>query len=440
MAALVACFGPAGLGAIRAEAAEVRVQESADELYESGRRALNDGDHQRAADLMRAYRERAEDGRHAAASYYFEAFALSRTQSTGNLRTARRLLERHAERYPGAATSADAAGLLARVHGELAQRGDSESARWVYERTEDDEARRVRQDRGREAQTDEAKIAALQALMNMDSERALPILRRVVQNRDGNPELRAQAMFILSQHEGSDVTALMLDAARNDPDEEVRGQAIFWLSQVDSPETVDLLAEILNNPADRRLHEPALFALSQRSEARAGEILKEFARSSAADPELKANAIFWIAQHPSAENAAFLRGLWEQSRGSELRESILFSLSQMEEHGNTQWLMDIALDTTEDIDVRNQALYAASQRKDVRAADLVALYDRAPDRALKEQALFILSQKKDPAAFDKLADVARNETDRDLRQNAIFWIGQSGDPRAEDVLLGILDD
>jgi HEAT repeat protein len=445
-------------------------QQDAEATYERGRAELNRGSYERAAELLRAYREASPQGRNAGESLYWEAFALSRMESTASLKGALDAIRWQRERFPNAATASDAEALRARVHGELARRGDAESVRWVYQNTEDgarDEARAERDQerqvrdlereardaeregrelerdvgaRERRARPDEAKMAALQALMNMDSQAAIPILRRVVQNRENSPDLRVQALFILSQQKGDEVMDLMLEAARNDPDQEVREQAVFWLSQVNSPESVTILESILSNPQDAALHEQALFAISQKSDDRSRRIIREFARSSSATPDMRAHAIFWLSQNGSSENAAFLREMWDSTSDPKVRESIMFAMSQMKEEGNARWLMDIALDTSEDVNVRNQALFAASQRADVRIADLVSVYDRAPDRELKEQALFILSQSKDPAAFEKILDVVRNETDGDLRQNAIFWLGQSGDPRAEQVLVEILED
>lgn len=445
-------------------------QQDAEAAYERGRAELNRGNYERAAELLRGYREGAPQGRNAGESLYWEAFALSRMEGTASLKAALDAIRWQRERFPGAATAPDAESLRARVHGELARRGDAESVRWVYENTEGgardrarearnqereagDQQREVRDQersqsdqerqlrvREREARPDEAKMAALQALMNMDSQAAIPILRRVVQNRDNSPDLRVQALFILSQQKGDEVMDLMLEAARNDPDQEVREQAVFWLSQVNSPESVAILESILSSDQDAHLHEQALFAISQKTDERSRRILREFARSRSATPDMRAHAIFWLSQNGSPENAAFLRAMWDTNSDPAVRESILFAMSQMKQDGNTPWLMSIALDTSEDTNVRNQALFAASQRSDVKVADLVGVYDRAPDRELKEQALFILSQSKDPAAFEKILDVVRNETDADLRQNAIFWLGQSGDPRAEQVLLDILED
>ena len=47
--------------------------------------------------------------------------------------------------------------------------------------------------------------------------------------------------------------------------------------------------------------------------------------------ELREQAVFWIGQHSSPENAQYLRQLFERTRSDELRGKIMFSLSQMRE-------------------------------------------------------------------------------------------------------------
>src|SRR5262249_45012829 len=92
---------------------------------------------------------------------------------------------------------------------------------------------------------DDVQSAALNALQQMDSEKALPILRRVLARRDAGSEcLRRKAVFIVSQQQGRESEQILLDAARNDPDSGVREQAVWWLSQVNSPTAVAALDSI----------------------------------------------------------------------------------------------------------------------------------------------------------------------------------------------------
>ena len=78
------------------------------------------------------------------------------------------------------------------------------------------------------------KVAALNALQQMDAERARPILRRVLARRDtGSVCLRRKALFLVAQQDAAGTEDILLESVRNDPDAEVQRQAVFWLSEVD---------------------------------------------------------------------------------------------------------------------------------------------------------------------------------------------------------------
>ena len=67
----------------------------------------------------------------------------------------------------------------------------------------------------------------------MDSERAMPILKKVLERRDTcSAGLRRKAVFLVSQKRTDETANILMNVARTDPDGEVREQAVFWLSQV----------------------------------------------------------------------------------------------------------------------------------------------------------------------------------------------------------------
>ena len=112
---------------------------------------------------------------------------------------------------------------------------------------------------------DDLRIAALNAVLQMDPDRAVPLLKTVLARRDaGAVCLRRKAVFLVSQKRTSETSAILLNAVRNDPDREVREQAVFWLSQVPGDETVAALDSVLRDPkTDQEIQEKAIFALSQ---------------------------------------------------------------------------------------------------------------------------------------------------------------------------------
>src|SRR5262249_7517810 len=146
-------------------------------------------------------------------------------------------LNRQKAEYPGAATKGDAAALAARIDGELARRGDPAAAERITAiaqgaapvrpatpatlatpatpatpsvAVEPGRPRPPRGERGERrtidpqcpSEDDDTRLAALNALQQMDASRALPILKRVLARRDDcSAQLRRKAVFLIAQHE-----------------------------------------------------------------------------------------------------------------------------------------------------------------------------------------------------------------------------------------------
>ena len=414
----------------------------ADSLYRLAREALSRGDYKRAAEIFHGIPERYPQSAYTTSgqALYYEAFALYRS---GDLSTARERLNQLKARFPKMAKS-DGASLLTRVCGELAKQGDESCAMSIDStaRGGSDVATRVGS-QGRNCSPDadedsDDRIAALNALLQMDTERAMPILKQVLARRDAcSVALRRKAVFLVSQKKTPETANILMTAARSDPDQEVREQAVFWLSQV--PGSTGLLEEILKGNGDQNIKEKALFSLSQQNEPRAQQILRDFAGRESENSDLREEAIFQLGQRRSTENTEFLRSLYTRLTNEDLKDKIMFSLSQQRDAGNEQWIMNIALNPKEDIELRKKALFLAGQ-SGVAISELSKLYDRMNDTEMKDQIIFVLSQRQhDPAAMDKMFDIAKNEKDPELRKKAIFWLGQSRDPRVQQFLLDLIN-
>ncbi|HXF95849.1 MAG TPA: HEAT repeat domain-containing protein, partial [Gemmatimonadales bacterium] len=286
---------------------------------------------------------------------------------------------------------------------------------------------------------DDLRVAALNALLQMDAERAVPVLKTVLAQRDsGSACLRRRAVFLVSQKRTPETEDVLLDAARRDPDLEVREQAVFWLSQVGTDKAVAALDSILRHAAEESLQEKAVFALSQQRNPRAAAALRAYAERRDVPARIREQAIFWLGQQGSPETAAFLKALFPRLDHDDLKEKVLFSVSQLrgDEHG--RWLLEVALDRGQSVEIRKKALFWAGQNRRLPIADLVRLYDRTDDREMREQLVFVYAQRHEPEAVDKLLEIAKGDPDRELRKKAIFWLGQSRDPRVAELLLQII--
>ncbi len=100
----------------------------------------------------------------------------------------------------------------------------------------------------------------------------------------------------------------------------------------------------------------------------------------------------------------------------------------------TVWpdLLRIARDGRVSRGARRQSVFwlgqAAGEAATRGLTDLVD--DRSTDRDVREQAVFALSQRPHDEGVPALIRIAKENPDPELRRKAIFWLGQSDDPRA----------
>lgn len=400
-------------------------EESADSAYRKGREALRNDDYRGAAEAFADAYDEAPEGETAPDALYWQAFSLYRLETSQHLQAAIEVLTTLRADFPEQFSS-DAEALETRIHGALASKGNAESAK------------RVTREAG-EGELDEQKMAALNALMQMDAERAVPLLEKVLQKREaGSAKLREHAVFLLSQHPGPETTALLVDVVKNDPHEDVRGSAVFWLSQAGGEEAIDTLIEILHTTKDRAIREKAIFSIAQAGGPRALETLRSIA-TDPANGDLRGEAVFWIGQQEGDEIFPLLSQLFRETEDREIKEKVLFSMSQHDDPAAFDWIIGVAKNPAEDLELRKNALFWAGQNERMRVADLRSMYASFHEREMREQIIFVATQSESDEAIDFLLELARQEKDPELQQNVIFWLGQSDDPRALDLLEEIIN-
>lgn len=439
--------------AVRAEPITPWVQvakpDSGDALYRTARDAISNGDYGRAAQLFRQVAERYPKSQLVPDAMYWEAFSLYRSGAGDDLRAARDVLAGLRARYPEYMRKTDAASLATRVCGELAQHGDEGCAASITAQamsvatagTESRAAARVGRGTADPCpdEEDDDRVAALNALLQMDAARAEPVLEKVLARRDAcSTALRRKAVFLVSQKRSPQALDVLLNVARTDPDAEVREQAVFWLAQVPGDRSVSVLNDILTKSADPGIREKAIFAISQNRSDQARQILRDYAENASAPGDLREKAIFWLGQQHNTDNTTFLRSLYGKLTDENLKEKTLFALSQRKDSDNGAWLVQIAQNRNENNEMRKKALFYAGQAG-VSVEQLVRLYDSLVDSYMREQMIFVLSQRQEPAALNKLISIARADKDPEARKKAVFWLGQSRDPRATQALTEMIN-
>lgn len=419
-------------------------ERQADSALRVAKRVLDAGDFREAAQLFAQFAERYPRSAQAAEALYWRAFALFRTGGSSNLSAALAALADLNRLYPTSGVNRNDAGpLRVRVCGELAQRGDEACARDLVNTatstrgSTNTSASGSAPQGGSQARScpseddeNDERIMALNALMNMNAEAAVPILERTLARHDDCARgLRKKAVFILANKRASGVVDILLRVAREDPAPDVREQAVFWLSNVRDPRVVDVLAEMAANNNDPAIQEKAIFALSNTRSDRASQILRDIAQREGASRRAREQAIFWLGNRRDTSSVAFLRALYGRLTDRDLKDRVLFSVANQRAEGNGAWLIGIATNENETIELRKQALFHAGNQRAAALPEISTLYDRVTNREMKEQIIFVLAQNRQEAAVDKLMDIARRDSDREMRSKAIFWLGQSRDPR-----------
>lgn len=408
----------------------------ADSLYKLGRDAINAGDFRRAAAYFAEISAKYPRSEYAPDAPYWRAFALYRSGRTEDLREALKSLDTQQARFPRAGTATDGKELAVRIRGELARQGDVNAAEAVA-RAAEPQKPCVRDDND-----SEIRAAAMNALLQMDAEGAIPIIKQVLARRDEcSIALREKAVFLLSQKRTSETETIMLDALNNDPAASVREQAVFWLGQVRTDRAAAALEEIVTSSRDVELRTKAVHALHETNSPRAAATLRRLAENEQTPNRVREQAIFWLGQRRSPENADFLRALYGKlgrgERADDWRQKVMFSLSQMRCCGNATWLLGLAFDNANSAEIRGHALWTAGQAG-VAGSDLAGVYDRLTDAEVKEKLIWVMSESRDRVATDKLIDIARNDKDTEMRKKALFWLGQKNDPRVRQILTEIL--
>lgn len=362
-------------------------------LYQSGQKALDDG---RWADAAGIFEQvSAEGGRDVDAALYWQAYAQAKR---GRHRQALVALAELRQGYPQSRWIADGKALELEIRegsGEKVSLGQLED--------------------------EELKLYAVNSLMNVDPERAVPVLERLLAS-DHSVELKSRALFVLSQSDSPRARKLLLETAQGS-DPELAEQAVEYLGLCD-----DCGEELrqLYSKADVRVRGAVLESMMVAEDTQG--LLQAVEQES--DPALREKA---IEQLGVLEATAELKRLYGKETSPRLKAKIIEALFLAEDVAALE-------------EIARQADPAELRREAIEALGLVdteesgrrlsALYAATTDLAVRESILeaFFL-QDNAPA----LIEVLRTEKDVRLRKKALENLSLIDSDEAVDYLLQAID-
>jgi len=405
-------------------------QETEQKMQEA-REALNQARYEQAAQMLAEIYE-VEKGREAAGNaLYWQAFARYKLQRTSELKVAAELLSLQQEQYANSETAPDGEALLARLYGELARRGETHAVREIHEISDD------------EMQREATRVAALEALMRMDPDKAMPILEKIVTGeKEVSVDMRRHSIFILCRMDDARSEDLLIDLMQKEDDPEMLSELVMCLSMKDSDRALDAIVELFNRVDDPELDQAAMFAIGRHGGKKAFGILSEIALDPNADPELRQQALFGISQTGRDEDIiAVSVQILKSDENPEMLEASLFALSRAEGDVPDQVFMDLINNPSADEDLRSQAMFFAAQRGQLDLAFVREVYAKTESQDMKRQICHVITRMDDQeAALDALIEIIRMEEDPEIRQEAVFWVSQFDSDRAAEFLLEVINE
>jgi hypothetical protein len=146
-----------------------------------------------------------------------------------------------------------------------------------------------------------------------------------------------------------------------------------------------------------------------------------------------------LGQLNAREAAALLLTLARTQENKSGRNAI-FPLTIVDSVDVGPDLLRLARDDSRPSDTRKQAVFWLGQLAEEPAtrglSELVG--EDAVDRQVREQAVFALSQRPRDEGIPALITIVRTNRDPEIRKKALFWLGQSGDRRALDLIEELL--
>ena len=400
-----------------------------DAKLEAARKALNSERYREAAALYSEVYEMTAEQAVAGDALYWQAFARYRLQQTQELQQALKLLQLQRAQFAQAATAAEGEALAARISGELAARGEAQAAQDIYKLSAVDQQR------------EETRVAALHALMQMNPDKARPMLAKIVRGEtEASAELRQNAVFILCQDDEQGLE-IVLEALPTTTDPQLLEAMVMCLAQDESERSFDALTELMRRSDDPEVQQAILMSIGHRGDARSFDLLADLATDRSKDADLRTHAMFGLMQSDDERVVDIaLELMGSPGEPEEVLEMALMILARSDSPRAAAALLELADNPEVDPEVRAMALFNAGMHGKVDVARLRTIYENADDRDLKVQVCHVLSQMNDqPGALDLLLDIVRTEPDPEIRQNAIFWIGQFDDQRAADALMEIIE-
>lgn len=271
------------------------------------------------------------------------------------------------------------------------------------------------------------KLLALQSLMSSDSDQAVPLVEKVLNDSKNNLSLKAKALYVLAQRPNNEkARAIVAAYAKNGSNPDLQIRAIGYVGTYRSKDSQQILSDVYSSNSDVAVKRAALRAMATSRD----NVHLLSAAKGEQNLDLRREAIRSLG---NMQAAAELGQLYASETNNELKDQILLSLMNTR---STDKLIEIAK-TEKNAELRGDAIrYLGNMRGEKTADALASVYPSESDKNVKAQIIRSLGTQ---GAGKQLVEVTRSEKDAELKGEGVRWLGRmKGSKEATDYLMEII--
>jgi HEAT repeat protein len=271
---------------------------------------------------------------------------------------------------------------------------------------------------------EDLKLIAINSLMNTDSERAVPLLEKVLQG-DQSDRLKKKALFVLAQSGSPKAREVIERVARDGSNPEMQKRAIQHLGVFGGPENRALLSDIYASSNDVEIKKRVLHSFMVAGERQ--RVLT--AAESEQNPELRRVDVQLLGVMGARED---LWRMYQHETDANVKKRIINALFVAGDHER----MGMLAKSEQSPELRMEAVEKLGLMGEQTTPQLKSLYAESSDAGVRRavlKAFFLQGNAK------ALIEIARSEKDPELKKQAVKQLSLMGSKEATDFMLEILN-
>jgi HEAT repeat protein len=271
---------------------------------------------------------------------------------------------------------------------------------------------------------DELKLMALNSLIRMEDQRAIPMLDKILKGT-GPPKLKERALFVLAQDGSPKARQMVTDIAKGAGNPDLQAKAINYLAVFGGTETKQTLSEIYKTSTSIEVKRTVIRASAP---SRDRERLLEIAKTEQA-AELRAEAVQQLGALGAQDE---LLQLYQTDLSPEVRRRIVQAM--FAGHNPDRLIRLLKIETDEALRrsiVQNLGQMGSAQGTEA----LVSIYGTEKDDAVRRAIIDAFSNERNVKV---LIDLARKEMDPNLKKRIVERLSNVKSSEATDYFLELL--